>query len=76
MTHASRPACLGVDLSHSIGAGDTEMDRFLNGVGLAILVGNPNLSFRGTLRTVQVRDSLELGDLLFRFVEIQKEPIR
>lgn len=27
---------LGFDLSHSIGAGDTEMDRFLAGVGLAV----------------------------------------
>src|SRR5437879_6441717 len=31
---------LGIDLRDSIGAGDTEMDRFLSGVGLAVIVGS------------------------------------
>src|SRR5438876_8617843 len=57
---------LGVDLAHSLGAGDTELDRFLEGVGLAVLVGQANLSFKGKFQTIQLSDSLELGQLLFK----------
>jgi hydroxymethylpyrimidine pyrophosphatase-like HAD family hydrolase len=57
---------LNIDLADSIGAGDTAMDIFLNGVGLAVQVGNRTLDFRGLRRTVQVQNSFELGDLLFR----------
>jgi hydroxymethylpyrimidine pyrophosphatase-like HAD family hydrolase len=66
-------AHLGIDLQHSLGAGDTEMDRFLNGVGLAVLVGNETLEFQGLLQTIKLKSALELGALLFRLVEIQKE---
>jgi type II secretory pathway pseudopilin PulG len=55
---------LGFDLDQSVGAGDTAMDTFLNGVGLSVHVGR-KLEFRGTRSTVQVANSLELGDLLF-----------
>ena len=64
---------LGVNLEHSLGAGDTEMDRFLNGVGLALIVGDQSLPFRGVLQTVKLRTVLELGTVLFRLTEIQKE---
>lgn len=57
---------LNVDLIDSIGAGDTQMDGFLNGVGLAVQVGNRQLDFRGLRRTIRVQNSFELGDLLFR----------
>ncbi|HEX5964466.1 MAG TPA: hypothetical protein VFY51_00995, partial [Pyrinomonadaceae bacterium] len=40
---------LGVQLGHSLGAGDTELDNFLNGVGLASIVGNNDLTFRGQM---------------------------
>lgn len=65
-------AHLGVDLSHSLGAGDSEMDRFLSGVGLAVIVGNDDLPFEGTLGTIRLKDSLELGELLFRFTALQR----
>jgi hydroxymethylpyrimidine pyrophosphatase-like HAD family hydrolase len=57
---------LGVNLDHSLGAGDTELDNFLNGVGLASIVGNNDLSFRGQIDTIRLKDSHELGNLLFR----------
>lgn len=57
---------LGFDLTSSIGAGDTEMDRFLSGVGLAVHVGPIALPYQGTRATLRLRDSFELGDLLFQ----------
>lgn len=57
---------LGVELRDSLGAGDTELDNFLNGVGLASIVGNNELKFRGQVDTVRLKNSHELGDLLFR----------
>lgn len=66
-------AHLGVELADSMGAGDTELDSFLGGVGLAVIVGNLDLEFKGLLETVKIRDSFELGDLLFRLAELQRE---
>jgi hydroxymethylpyrimidine pyrophosphatase-like HAD family hydrolase len=63
---------LGLDLMHCLGAGDTEMDVFLNGTGLAVLVGNNELEFRGQLQTIKLKNALELGALLFQLVEIQR----
>ncbi len=57
---------LGVELRQSLGAGDTELDNFLEGVGLASIVGNKELKFRGQVETVRLKNSQELGDLLFR----------
>jgi hydroxymethylpyrimidine pyrophosphatase-like HAD family hydrolase len=57
---------LHFDLASSIGAGDTDMDRFLSGVGLAVLVGTFPLDFQGRFATLRLQDSLELGDLLFQ----------
>lgn len=62
-------ARLGFDLDHSIGAGDTEMDRFLAGVGLAVLVGGLQLPFKGSRGTVRLKDSMELGDFLSHAAE-------
>lgn len=56
---------IGFDLKTSIGAGDTPMDKFLDGVGLAVHVGPHELEFRGSFDTVRVANSFELGDLLF-----------
>lgn len=64
---------LNVNLADSIGAGDTPMDIFLNGVGLAVQVGNHQLEFRGLRRTIQLQNSFELGDLLFRVAGLHKE---
>ena len=56
---------LGFDISSSVGAGDTLMDVFLNGVGLSVHVGPQELPFRGSHNTIKLQDSFELGDLLF-----------
>jgi hydroxymethylpyrimidine pyrophosphatase-like HAD family hydrolase len=64
---------LGVDLGDSIGAGDTEMDRFLSGVGLALHVGPIDLEFKGVLQTIKLKSSFELGELMFRVAELQHQ---
>ena len=69
-------ARLGVELGHSIGAGDTEMDRFLSGVGLAVHVGPLDLEFKGVHQTIKLKSSFELGELLFRVAELQQEMAR
>jgi hydroxymethylpyrimidine pyrophosphatase-like HAD family hydrolase len=61
---------LNCDLRQSLGAGDTELDTFLKGVGLALIVGNQDLSFRGVVDTIKLKDSLELGAVLFRTAEL------
>jgi hydroxymethylpyrimidine pyrophosphatase-like HAD family hydrolase len=58
------------DLRASLGAGDTELDNFLSGVGLALIVGNQELTFRGVTDTIKLRDSMELGAVLFRAAEL------
>ena len=63
---------IGFDLDASLGAGDTPMDVFLNGVGMAVHVGPHELEFRGLHSTVRVADSFELGDVLFRLAGIQE----
>jgi hydroxymethylpyrimidine pyrophosphatase-like HAD family hydrolase len=64
---------IGVDLAQSIGAGDTELDSFLNGVGLAVLVGNNNLDYKGIVQTIRLNDAFQFGALLFRLAELQRE---
>lgn len=66
-------AVLDIDLEHSVGAGDTPMDTFLDSVGLAVHVGPMDLPFRGRRQTVRVPDSLALGELLFRLADLQHE---
>ena len=55
---------LGIDLAASIGAGDASADTFLNAVGLAVIVGNQDLKFRGRQGTVRVPSPADFGDLL------------
>jgi len=66
-------AHLQFSLADSIGAGDTEMDRFLQGVGLAIIVGQMELKFNGLKDTLRLKTSSELGDLLFRLATLMAE---
>ena len=61
---------LNCDLRDSLGAGDTELDTFLAGVGLALLVGGIDLKFSGLVDTIKLKDSLELGAVLFRASEL------
>ena len=58
------------DLRDGIGAGDTELDTFLAGAGLALIVGTNQLSFRGLIDTIKLNNSMELGALLFRAAEL------
>lgn len=64
---------LGVELEASVGCGDTPMDSFLSGVGLAVHVGTRDLEYKGLLRTVKIGSSIELGELLFRLGRLQSE---
>lgn len=58
------------ELDDSLGAGDTELDSFLSGVGLAVIVGGNALDFRGVRGTIKLSSSQELGALLFRASEL------
>lgn len=64
---------LGFDLAHSIGAGDSMMDNFLEGIGLSVHVGNSNLPFKGRMATMKLPGFFEFGDLLYRFAEMQQQ---
>ena len=63
---------IGFKLPASLGAGDTLMDVFLNGVGLAVHVGPMDLPFRGLTNTISVANSFDLGEILFRLAGIQE----
>jgi hydroxymethylpyrimidine pyrophosphatase-like HAD family hydrolase len=64
---------LNFDLIHSLGAGDSPMDTFLTGVGMAAVVGREDLPYHGLTSTIHLRDSLELGEFLRRFARLQGE---
>jgi hydroxymethylpyrimidine pyrophosphatase-like HAD family hydrolase len=66
---------LGFDIASSVGAGDTLMDIFLNGVGLSVHVGPQELPFRGSHNTIKLQNSFELGDLLFHLAGLFKGEI-
>ena len=64
---------LQCNLRDSLGAGDTELDNCLAGVGRALLVWNNQLNFRGLADTIKLNNSQELGALLFRAAELASE---
>jgi hydroxymethylpyrimidine pyrophosphatase-like HAD family hydrolase len=64
---------VGVSLVDSIGAGDTELDTFLAGVGLSLIVGNANVDFKGRVETLRLADSLELGKVLFELARLMRD---
>jgi len=64
---------VGVHLQDSIGAGDTELDTFLDGVGLSIVVGNADLDFKGRIETLRLADSLELGALFLELASLIRD---
>lgn len=66
---------LRFDLKDSIGAGDSEMDTFLKAVGLAIHVGNPNLTYKGVMPALKINNSSEFGELLFRLAGMQRNKL-
>jgi hydroxymethylpyrimidine pyrophosphatase-like HAD family hydrolase len=55
---------LGVDLAHSIGAGDAETDTFLCASGLAVIVGNGSVDYKGLRDTLRVPDPAAFGEML------------
>jgi hydroxymethylpyrimidine pyrophosphatase-like HAD family hydrolase len=63
---------LKFDLKNSLGAGDSEMDNFLEAVGQAVHVGNPFLKFEGLVPPIRLRSSAELGELLGLLADMQK----
>ena len=67
---------LHFDLKHSVGAGDSAMDNFLNGVGLAVHVGNPYLTFEGVMPPVKISNSSEFGELLFQLAGMQRNALQ
>jgi hydroxymethylpyrimidine pyrophosphatase-like HAD family hydrolase len=66
---------LKISLADSVGAGDTEMDSFLNEVGLAVVVGGRLLSFRGKSETARVESPAELGRLLQKLAEFSRKEV-
>ncbi len=62
-------AALGVDLAHSIGAGDAETDSFLGAVGFAVIVGGAPLEYKGLQETVRVPDPAAFGEMLLTVAE-------
>lgn len=60
---------LALDLADSIGAGDAETDTFLEATGLAVIVGNADLGFKGRVDTIRLPDSTALGLLLQAIAE-------
>ena len=65
---------LGVDLAESIGAGDAETDTFLAEVGLAVIVGNADLDFKGRRDTLRVADPAAFGDMLLATAQATSWP--
>lgn len=63
---------LNFKLPSSLGAGDTEMDSFLQAVGAAIQIGPNILPYKGEFCTLNVQGSAELGDILFELASMQK----
>jgi len=61
---------LGFSLADSVGAGDTPMDSFLDGVGLSVHVGPMELAFAGTVGTLKLASVAELGGLLSRLATL------
>lgn len=73
LTGAERLAtALGFNLAQSVGAGDTPMDNFLKGCGLAVQVGPLDLEHKGLSGTVKVSNSAALGDVLQRLAALQQ----
>ena len=68
-------AALGFDLARSVGAGDTPMDRFMKGCGLAVHVGGMTLEHKGLTSTVRVADSAAFGDVLQRLAVLQQDAL-
>mgnify|MGYP002779000557 CR=1 FL=1 len=66
---------LQFNLKDSIGAGDTPMDTFLDGVGLSVHVHHPELPFKGVYETVRVPHFEGFGEALYQFATWQRQTV-
>ena len=63
----------GLSLEDSFGAGDTIMDQFLSDLGLAVVVGDAELPYRGKKETARVPSPIELGDLIVAVADLTRQ---
>ncbi len=63
---------LEFDMDESVGAGDSNMDIFLQGTGLSVHVRNQGLPFLGKKATIRLNDFHELGDLFNSLASLQQ----
>jgi hydroxymethylpyrimidine pyrophosphatase-like HAD family hydrolase len=63
---------LGIALADSVGAGDAETDTFLDEVGLAAIVGNQDVAFKGRFDTVRLPDAPAFGEMLLAIAEAMR----
>ena len=61
------------ELQESVGAGDTPMDRFLEGVGLGFHVGPLPLAFRAHTETLHLETPQDLGHALFELARLEPD---
>jgi hydroxymethylpyrimidine pyrophosphatase-like HAD family hydrolase len=66
---------LGFSMQDSLGAGDSNMDVFLAGTGLAIHVRNSSLPFEGKKHTLRLTDYHDYGQLLALLSTMQKQQL-
>jgi hypothetical protein len=60
---------LDVNLADSIGAGDAETDTFLKATGLAVIVGNGSIDYKGVVETLRVPDPATFGEMLLAIAD-------
>ncbi len=65
---------LNVSLDCSLGAGDTELDTFLNAVGLSLQIGKRVLPYQGKHATLRLEHPRELGMCLEELAELCAKP--
>jgi hydroxymethylpyrimidine pyrophosphatase-like HAD family hydrolase len=65
----SLASALGISLADSVGAGDAETDTFLDEVGLAAIVGNQDIGFKGRYDTVRLPDAPAFGEMLLAIAD-------
>ena len=65
----SLASALGISLADSVGAGDAETDTFLDEVGLAAIVGNQDVGFKGRYDTVRLPDAPAFGEMLLAIAD-------
>ena len=65
----SLASALDISLADSVGAGDAETDTFLDEMGLAAIVGNQDVGFKGRYDTVRLPDAPAFGEMLLAIAD-------